>query len=436
MARALPQILDWRGDVSGKPLLRPRPRAATGPRSRVTGNPGRSRSDAWRLGSLALLALWIMAPVTLPVPVLRELVGERFAVSEFATSLFMSVNMLGALLMAPLAGAISDRWGRKRPLLVAALALDAACFFALAAPLPFWGFMAIRFVEGCAHISALSVLLMLASRALPVEQRGRAMGAVGGSMMLGVAIGAPLGGALGRSSTLLPLEVGGALALAAALLAATTIEDDRGREARPGIRAIVRTLVAHPRLGIPLAFAFADRFTVGFFTTTFSLYVRRIHGLSPAEIGLTIAVFMIPFALLSYPFGRLAERLPIALLLCGGSLLYGVGTAAVGFVGPPQLSVLMFAIGVSAAVMFVPSMVMTTDMAPDEIRATALGGFNAAGSLGFIVGPIAGGAISQVVAAQSDWATGYQVAFIVAGAAEFLCVAVSLPLLLRLRSDA
>ena len=49
-----------------------------------------------------------MAPVTLPVPVLRSRVGDRFAVSEFSTSLFMSVNMVGAALAAPLAGALAD----------------------------------------------------------------------------------------------------------------------------------------------------------------------------------------------------------------------------------------------------------------------------------------------------------------------------------------
>ena len=45
---------------------------------------------------LGLLAISIMAPVTLPVPILRELVGVRFEVSELLTSLFMSVNMIGA----------------------------------------------------------------------------------------------------------------------------------------------------------------------------------------------------------------------------------------------------------------------------------------------------------------------------------------------------
>jgi MFS family permease len=386
-----------------------------------------------RLASLALLALGIMAPVTMPVPILRELVQDRFDVSELQTSLFMSINMLGALLTAPLAGALADRLGRRRLLLVGGLVADGLCFLALTAPVPFWAFMALRFVEGCAHITALSILLTLASHALPPKQRGRAMGLVGGSMMLGVALGAPIGGLLGRNGADLPLEVGAGLLLVAAALATATAWEVDDREERPGLLDIVRALRAHPAILAPLIFAFADRFTVGFFTTTFSLFMRRIYDLSSTEIGLTIAVFMIPFALLSYPFGRLAERRSQVALLCGGSLLYGAGTACVGYLAPPALQVLMGAVGVAAAVMFVPSMLMTTQIAPAAIRATALGAFNAAGSLGFILGPVAGGAISQLVAERSGWLEGYRAAFVTAGASEVLCVAVALPILLRLR---
>jgi MFS family permease len=94
----------------------------------------------------------------------------------------------------------------------------------------------------------------------------------------------------------------------------------------------------------------------------------------------------------------------------------------------------MAATGAAAAVMFVPSMLMTVRLAPESVRATALGAFNAAGSLGFIAGPLAGGAISQLVAARADWLAGYRAAFASAGASEWLCVAVALPVLLRLRS--
>jgi MFS family permease len=396
---------------------------------------GETEVSPARLAALALLALGIMAPVTMPVPVLRELVQDRFDVSELQTSLFMSINMVGALVTAPLAGALADRLGRRRLLMVGGLLADALCFLALTAQVPFWAFLALRFVEGCAHITALSILLTLASHALPAERRGRAMGLVGGSMMLGVALGAPLGGVLGRSGALVPLQVGAGLLLLAAGLALFAAWEVDDRDERPGLGDIVRALRAHPAILAPLTFAFADRFTVGFFTTTFSLYSRRIHDLSPAQIGLAIAVFMIPFALLSYPFGRLAERRSQVALLCGGSLLYGAGTALVGYVAPPALQGLMFAIGIAAAVMFVPSMLMTTQIAPAAVRATALGAFNAAGSLGFIVGPITGGAISQLVAADSGWLAGYRAAFLTAGASEVLCVAIALPILLRLRAS-
>jgi len=388
--------------------------------------------STWRLLALGVLALGVMAPVTMPVPVLRELVQERFAVSEFLTSLFMSVNMLGGLITAPLAGALADRFGRRRWLLVGALVADAVCFYALTTAVPFGAFLAIRFLEGCAHITALSVLLTLASHALPPARRGRAMGVVGGSMMLGIALGAPIGGALGRGGALVPLQVGAALLVVAAAVAAFAAREVTSRDERPGFREIAAALRAHPAILAPLAFAFTDRFTVGFFTTTFALYLRRIYDLSSAEIGFVIAAFMLPFALFSYPFGRLAERRSPITLLCVGSILYGFGTAGVGFVAPPAIYALMVATGTVAAVMFVPSMLMTMRAAPESIRATALGGFNAAGSLGFILGPMAGGAISQLVAARSDWLTGYRAAFLAAGFSELLCVAIALPILLRL----
>ena len=68
--------------------------------------------ENWRVACLGLLAVLILVPVTMPVTVLRAFVQERFGVSEFMTSLFMSVNMVGAVLSAPIAGALADRFLR------------------------------------------------------------------------------------------------------------------------------------------------------------------------------------------------------------------------------------------------------------------------------------------------------------------------------------
>ena len=389
-----------------------------------------------RIALLGGVALLMLIPVTLPVPVLRTLVHERFGVSELLTSLFMSINMLGAVLTAPLVGALADRLGRRRRIALVALVIDAICFFAMTLPGPFALFMGLRFIEGAAHITALSMLLSLASTSVSDAHRGRSLGLVGAGMMLGVAVGAPIGGAIGASDPLRPLIVGGYVMGLAALLAAFALREDFGSGAPKAAAAGLRVALREQwRLAVPLLFAFADRFTVGFYTTTFSLYLSRVHGAEPPQIGLLISAFMLPFALLSYPFGWLSERTSRVALLGIGSLAYGVGTASLVLWSPAALVWVMAAIGVSAAVMFVPTMMLTTEYASDALRSTALSAFNAAGSLGFIVGPLVGGWISEGFGSAGDWRAGYAAAFVVAGASEVLLVVFALPLLRRPASD-
>ena len=387
-----------------------------------------------RLASMGILAISIMLPVTLPVPILRELVGERFEVSELLTSLFMSVNMIGAAITAPLAGALADRIGRRRPLVIGALLADALCFLALTLEVPFGLFLTIRLIEGCAHILALSLLLSIASSLGGSHGRGRTMGITGAGMMLGVALGAPIGGVLGSVDPLRPLFAGSALLVVASVLAAVVLPDPGGLERRPGTRAIWQMVRQNRDVIAPLIFAFADRFTVGFYTTTFSLFASGLHGATPPQVGLWISAFMLPFALFSFPFGVLADRFSKTGLLVGGSLIYGVLTASLGFWPTEFIGVGMAVIGISAAVMFVPSLLMTTDLTPPAIRGAALGAFNTAGSLGFILGPITGGLVSQTVGASFGAVNGYRAAFAVAGSAEILCALLALPFLLRLRA--
>jgi MFS family permease len=386
----------------------------------------------WRVAPLGLLAVLTLVPVTLPVTVLRALVHERFGVSETLTSLFMSVNMIGAALAAPLAGALADRLGRRRWIASAALLADAALLHALTLPLPFPAFLALRLLEGCAHISALSILLAVASHGRGEAKRGWVMGLVGGGITLGVAIGAPLGGRLGQVDPLLTLRAGSLVCAAAALLAALALADPGSREERASARGILAAVREHRLLLAPLAYSFADRFTVGFFTTTFSLFLSRIHALPPARIGLLMALFLVPFSLLSFPFGRLSEKTSRVWMLGGGSLAYGLGTASLGFWPPDALPALMLLLGVASAVMFVPSLLLTAEIAPAAIRTTAMGAFNAAGSLGFIAGPLVGGLVSEGVGLRLSWHAGYQAAFAVAGASMILCVLATLPALREL----
>lgn len=391
---------------------------------------------ALSLPSLGILAAAMLLPVTLPVAGLRGLVQDRFDVSELQTSLFMVVNMVAAVIAAPLAGAFADRHGRQRSAIVAALALDGLLFLALSLDQPFESFLALRFLEGAVHISALSWLFSLAAgRGEHDPARGRRMGLLGGGLTLGVALGAPIGGVLAREDSLLPLRVGAGVLFAAALLAHFTLPAGAAARRDHDWRAVLRAPGGAATWLVPLSFAFVDRFTVGFFTTTFPLHLKRTFDAPPDRIGLQLALFLLPFALLSYPFGRLAESRSVIALVCGGSLIYGALCASLGAWSLERLPILMLSLGISSAVMFAPSIALAAQLAPAGHRGAMLGAFHGAGSLGFILGPLIGATVSQWVGESHGSRAGYSAAFAVAGASQVICVAACLPSLLRLRRE-
>src|SRR5690606_4037939 len=111
---------------------------------------------------LTIVIYLLMLPVTGMVPVLSALTQGRYPeTGDLARHLFMSVNMIGALVAAPLAGLASDAIGRRTPLIAAALALNGATLMLIAGEWSYATMLALRFVEGCAHMTALSLLMTL-----------------------------------------------------------------------------------------------------------------------------------------------------------------------------------------------------------------------------------------------------------------------------------
>ena len=397
--------------------------------SRRSSHPARTESS---LFGLALSTFLVITPVTLVVPVLKGLVQDHYGVGDFATSMFMSVNMIGAVFGAPLAGLLSDRLGKRRPLIVAALLLDAVLLLALRSAPTYATLMAFRFVEGITHILALSLVLALAADVAKRRSTGHVMGVVGATLTLGVALGAPLGGILGRSDPRLPLLVGAALSLVAAVVVRLLLTDDPAVRRPASLYGALRALRQNRSLFVPYAFAFTDRFTVGFFTSAFPLFLQKVHGRDSRDVGLTLALFLLPFALLCYPMGRLSDRVSRPWLMGGGSLVYGGLVCFVGVVPPETLPWLMVGLGVTSSVMFVPTLMLTGELSGPEQKGVAMGGFNAAGSLGFLVGPAVAGFVAQTTSRDGDLSGGYATTFVVAGLSEVLCVAVTIVALVRL----
>jgi MFS family permease len=369
----------------------------------------------------SLLLLVSMLNLTLIVAGLKELVIDELRGTAHDASLFFSIEMVAYIVFAPLWGLLSDRYGCRRLLVTLGFLLCAPLYAAYSVVQSIPALLSLRFVQGACAVMGWSSLMAMVLDQADEKKRGRYMGLMGAALILGVSLGAPLGGYLSRHlGARAPLQVSAALFLLMALASLFLREPPQHRR-QVSLGEIARAFRERPRLLLPWLFHFVDRYTVGFFVVLFPLYLGSLGVSDPAVRGRYLALFLLPFALLQYFTGRLSERTGAYPQMLLGSFLYGVVLCAVGYSDLHALWYVMIALGVLASVMFPPTLTLTGDLSDARTRGSAMGGFNLAGSLGFALGPVVG--------AWAQEAAGFGFAFVLAGALEIAVVLLSLAVL-------
>ena len=393
-------------------------------------------ATAWRVVvPLSGVVFLGMLPVTLIVPALKELLVDRFAASPFWTHAFMSINLIGGIAAAPLMIRLSSRGWQRRRVIVGAFLVDAILMGAMAVLPSLTAVLIARFFEGAAHLLAITSLMALAADWAGSGNRGRVMGMLGAAMMFGTACGTRVGGLAWQVWPGRTFELAACFALATAVFAAVGLREASTRQARTGLRDMMATLSKQRRLFVPFAYALLDRFCVGVVISTFVLYLATVGDMGPNGRSRLLVMFLFPFALLVYPAGRLCDRIGRIWPLALGSIAFGLVFATYGLIPIRLLPVAMVASGVLSALMFAPNLALCADLAAPEHRSLAYAGFNVAGSLGFLCGPLLGGILATVLAGTLPLAQIYAVTFVLAGATECIGAIVSLPFLLALRRD-
>ncbi len=371
-----------------------------------------------------LLLLGAMFNLTLPVAGLKELVLDELGGTVTDAALFLTVEMAAYLVFAPLWGVLSDRTGRRRPFIVAGLAGSGAVYFAYLGVDSVSTLLALRFLQGALSVMGWSTAMTLVADHAEESRRGRTMGLLGAALILGVGLGAPVGGYVTRHlGARAPLEWAGWIFLVLAVAALALPEGGRGGAHAPRLAEIGAALRARPRLLLPWAFHLVDRLTVGSFIVVFPLYLAALGAGDAAHRGRYLGLFLLPFALLQAWTGRLSERTGAALPLVWGTLGYGLVLAFVGLADLLLLWPAMIALGVLAAFMFPPTLTLTAQLADPRTRGSAMGGFNFAGSLGFALGPLLG--------AWAQRSGGFATVFAVTGALEIALALAGAALLRR-----
>lgn len=374
-----------------------------------------------------LLLFGAMFNLTLVVAGLKELIVDELGGTIRDATLFFSVETAAYILFAPVWGLASDRLRLRRPFIVAGFMMSALIYglYLQVESVPM--LLALRFAQGAFSVMGWSTVMAMMLDHVDRGRSGRFMGLMGAALIFGVALGAPVGGYITRAyGARAPLAAAGVSFLLLALLALALPGGQVMRE-QVRLRQVAAALLSKPRLLLPMLFHFVDRLAVGLFVVVFPLYIDSLGADDPAIRGRYLALFLLPFACLQFFTGRLAERTgPFPPLLLG-SAIYGLLLSVVGYSDLVQLGPVMTGLGIVAAVMFPPAILLTAQLADPLTRGSAMGGFNLAGSLGFAIGPLFGGWAYQ--------AKGFGFAFAACGALEVVCAAVGLAFWLSWRRE-
>ncbi len=241
---------------------------------------------------------------SIAVPVLPHLSHQFGASPTLIGLLFASFGVTVLAVSIPM-GAISDRTGRRLPLVGGLIALAGSTVLFAFAPRMTWLFAA-RLVQGAADAVTWVVGFALVADLYSAQERGRVMGLVMAGSTFGFLIGPTLGGWLyERAGARMPyLVVAGFSIVAAAGFAAIRLP--RGIGAREAIP--LGTIVRVRAVAVCAACVIVGGGTIAMMEPVLSLFLSSAVSLGPARIGLVFGAGAIVATVLHPIFGRVADR--------------------------------------------------------------------------------------------------------------------------------
>src|ERR1035438_885056 len=159
------------------------------------------------LGFIFITLVLLVLGFGIIIPILPRLIvqfrGGSFAAGSSSYGLLVSVFAVMQFIASPILGSLSDRFGRRKIILLA-LAGSAIDYVIMGlAPNLAWLFVA-RIISGMTA-GALATCNAYIADVTPPEKRAQAFGLVGAAFGFGFAIGPAIGGYLGGISLKLPI---------------------------------------------------------------------------------------------------------------------------------------------------------------------------------------------------------------------------------------
>jgi DHA1 family tetracycline resistance protein-like MFS transporter len=279
---------------------------------------------------LDVVALGIIIPV-LPKLVEMFMLGDTARASA-VYGLFATTGALLAFLCSPLMGVLSDRFGRRRVILLSNLALGLDFIVMALAPTVGWLFLG-RVISGITGSTWTTAGAYIAD-VTPREKRAAGFGLLGAAFGLGFVLGPALGGLLGAVNPRLPFWVAAGMTLVNALYGLLVLPESLPPEKRTAFAwkranpvGSLTLLRSHREL-FGLATVHFIYFTAhNVMPSVFVLYAGYRYGWDARAVGLTLALVGVCTMIVQ---GGLVRRI-VPALGERRSLLTGLGFGIVSF---------------------------------------------------------------------------------------------------------
>jgi len=292
---------------------------------------------------LDMLALGLIIPV-LP-GLIEDFLGGDTAGAAKVYGVFGTVWALMQFFSMPIAGSLSDRFGRRPVVLLSNLGLGLDYVLMAMAPNLAWLFVG-RVISGITAASVSTGMAYVAD-VTPPEKRSGAFGMLGVAFGIGFVFGPAIGGVLGSVDPRLPFWVAAGLSLANAAYGYFVLPESLPPQKRRPFEwqrsnplGSLRLLRSHPELTGLAGVVFLNNLAHAALPATFVLYAGYRYGWDARTVGLTLGLIGICSAVvqgtlvapLVRRFGE--RRILIAGLLLGalGFAMYGVAPTGTLFV--------------------------------------------------------------------------------------------------------
>lgn len=341
--------------------------------------------------------------------------AERIGVPPSAVIFFIGLYSAGQLVGAPLWGSLSDRIGR-RPVLLFTLLANAASTWMLAYADTGLTLALSRVAAGLAA-GNISTAYAYTTDVTTDATRPKALGMLGAAFGMGFILGPALGGLLAGNeadntgSLARVAHAAAIMSLVALVLTAVRLPESlppEKRRQKHTPRQSPRVFLTRPVLRGLLTTTFVVISAVALMQSALALFSAERLGVGPRALGWIYAFSgVISVAIQAGIIGRLTTRFGAQRLAAAGVVLVAVGMA--GIPVSPSIPVLLVSLGVFSvgSALFNPSMSgLVAAAAEAHERGGVLGAYQAASSLGRVVGPVLGSGVASFAGLGSPFILG------------------------------